>query len=91
MSGQARWTVVIDESIGRYRHRHIAAEARDGYPTRAEARAAALHLARGHVPARPRGADQRTVLRHDEDSYTVIVQSAILGGYFLVSVAEVVE
>lgn len=58
------------------------------YATREDARRAAQKLAHRHVPPHPYRAGQRTVLQHDEDTWTVIIEGITMNGHFRLSVCR---
>lgn len=87
-----RWLVLVEETGGggqQMRWRPVLSPQR--YEERQEARDAALTLAREYQPRHPFRPGERTILRHDEDSYSVVVEGLTQDFHFRVSVAEQVE
>lgn len=89
---ERRWQILIEETgRGGDKARWSYTLSSQTYPDREQARQAALTVAREHRPRHPRRPGARTVLRHDPDNYTVIVEGFSADFHFRVSVGERVE
>jgi hypothetical protein len=87
-----RWVILIEETAGSGQAMRWNASLGDSYyPDRETARRAALSCARGYSPRHPMSPKTRSVVRHDEDSYTVIIEGATTRFHFRVSVGEHIE
>ena len=87
---ETHWVVLIEEESNRQQNgRQILDWTRTAvFVDQEHARAEAWRLAHTHVPQHPYRAQSRQVVRHNDDSYTVIVDGAMWTFHFRVHVGE---
>lgn len=84
--GEPRWVAMIEEDTNRQQNgRQVLGESLDTtFATEDEARMAAWDLAHGHQPQNPWSEKGRTVVHHDDFTYTVVVHGATQNFHFRV-------
>jgi hypothetical protein len=89
--GAPRWVAMIEEDTNRQQNGRQIVESSlaTTYGTEDEARAAAWDLAHHHNPRHPWTDRGRTVVHHDDFTYTVLVHGATQGFHFRVQVGLV--
>jgi hypothetical protein len=83
------WVILIEQLEGNGQNARWRPSLADlSYATRGEAQQAAWALTKHFTPQHPFSQGHRTVLRHNDDAFTVIVEGVTMNSHFTLTVCE---